>query len=389
MPLALPPLKLDHRPVVIIFRSPVFNSSETFVQAHATSLRRYQPLIVGLERKGNVVAALEGRVLFPETALERTQLRLFGPSPALVGRLRQFRPVIVHAHFGPDGVAALPLARALGIPLVTTLHGYEVSHSPRYLLTSGRLSWMRYALARRRLTRRGELFVAVSEALRRRALDQGYPGERTIAHLNGVDLSRFPPVRRRAEEGLILHVGRLVEKKGTGLLIEAVAQVSRALPRARLVIAGEGPMRPRLQAKAALLDLSERITFLGERSQAEVAEWMERAWLLAVPSLTAKDGDAEGLPTVIFEAAAAGLPVVASDHSGNSEGVRDGDTGFIVPEDDAGALAARMLDLLRSPPLRDRMAHAARTLAEARYDAVRQTGVLEAHYDRLIAERRR
>jgi len=271
---------------------------------------------------------------------------------------------------------------------VTTLHGYEVGRSPRNLLMSGRLSWMRYALSRRKLIRGGDLFVAVSEALRRRALDQGYPAERTITHLGGVDLNRFPPNREAAEEGLILHVGRLVEKKGSALLIEAFAEVSRAVPQARLAIAGDGPLRQRLEAIAAKLRLSDRIFFLGQQSQAEVAGWMERAWLLAVPSLTAKDGDAEGLPTVIFEAAAAGLPVVASDHGGIAEGVTDGGSGFVVPEGDAGALTARMLDLLRSPSLRERMGQAARLLAETRFDAVRQTAVLEGHYDRLVAARR-
>lgn len=385
MPAEPPPrLALDHRPVAAIFRSPIFNPSETFIQAHATSLRRYQPLIVGMRDKGNAVPALRGRILLADARLDGSRLAHFARPASMTARLRCFSPRLLHAHFGPDGLAALPLARALGIPLVTTLHGYEIGRSRFRMLTSGRLSWMRYALGRGALMKEGDLFLAVSDALRRRAIDQGYPAGRIVTHYNGVDLERFRGTGRPAEAGLVLHVCRLVEKKGTGLLVEAFAALKAAAPGARLVILGDGPLLSRLKEKAARLGLGNSVEFLGRRSQQDVADWMARAWLLAVPSITASDGDAEGLPTVLFEAAAGRLPVVASDHSGIPEAVVDGKTGFIVPEGEAGPLAARMLDLLRSPDLRSAMAGAARRLAEERFDAVRQVGLLEGHYDRLV-----
>ncbi|MEA3014738.1 MAG: colanic acid/amylovoran biosynthesis glycosyltransferase [Sphingomonadales bacterium] len=378
-----PPACAPTRPVVAIFRSPIFNASETFIRTHATSLRRFRPLIVGIEDRGNVPPSLDGHRVVPGSAAGRLRFRLFGPPPALVDRVRACAPVLLHAHFGPDGLAALPLARALGIPLVTTLHGYEVSRSELCLLTSRRLSWMRYALHGRRLMAGGDLFVAVSEALRRRAIARGYPPERTITHYNGVDLHRFDASGSRPDAGLILHVGRLVEKKGTSLLIEAFSAVRAVRPDAGLVVIGDGPLRPRLEEQAARMDLGDCVTFLGRRGEAEVAAWMRRAWLLAAPSITARDGDAEGLPTTVVEAAAASLPVVASDHSGTPEAVIDGRSGFLVPEGDAGALACRMLDLLASPLLRQSMAATARAVAEERFDALRQTRLLEDHYDRL------
>ena len=112
---------------------------------------------------------------------------------------------------------------------------------------------------------------------------------------------------------------------------------------------------------------------------------MKRAWLLAAPSLAAPDGDSEGLPTVICEAAAASLPVVASRHSGIPEGVVDGSTGWLVPEGDEAALADRLEDLLLDPAGRERMARAARALAERRFDAAVQMTALEVHYDRLVS----
>ncbi|MEA3062175.1 MAG: colanic acid/amylovoran biosynthesis glycosyltransferase [Sphingomonadales bacterium] len=363
----------DERPVAAIFRAPLFNGSETFVQAHAAGLRRYRAVVAGVEDKGNARAELRPSLIVePEGA----RLKLFGSAPRLLARLREVRPALVHAHFATDGLLALPLAEALGVPLVTTLHGFDVTRSRAALLRSGRPGWMRYAWLGRRLRARGALFVGVSDAIRRRALAQGFPAERTVTLLNGVDLARFEA--GTPEPGLVLHVGRLVEKKGTALLLRAFAEVARRRPEARLVIVGDGPLRARLERQAG-----ERVTFAGALPPEEVARWMGRAWLLAAPSVTAADGDSEGLPTVVCEAAAASLPVVASDHSGLPEAVVDGETGFIVPEGDAVALAERLETLLESPDLRARMAGTARRMAEERFDSVLQIAALEALYDRV------
>jgi len=356
-------------PVAAIFRSPLFNPSEGFVQAQAAALSRYRPLMVGLERKGNVLPALEGGILLAARPLAAR----LGSIGALAAQLRPHAPALVHAHFATDGLLALPLARALGIPLVTTLHGYDVHRTRARMLLSGRLSWMRYALLRRRLIEQGALFLAVSDALRRAALARGFPAERTVTHYVGIDLDRFGG--GEPEPGLILHVGRLVEKKGTAVLLDAVAR----LPGARLAILGDGPLRRDLERRAA--HLGARVKFLGARPAAEVAGWMRRAWLLAAPSVTAADGDAEGLPTVILEAAASSLPAVGTFHSGIPEAIADGETGFLVPERDADALAARIGALLASADLRHGMGLAARAMAGRRFDLGRQTALLEELYD--------
>ena len=216
------PFLSDPRPVVAIFRTPVFNASETFVRAHAAGLARYQPLVVGRLRKGHVPPELADRLLIPPD----------------LARLRAFRPALVHAHFATDGLRALPIAEALNVPLVTTLHGYDVHRSRAALLGSGRLSWMRYGLFGRRLQLRGDLFLAVSEAVRRRAIAQGFPAERVATHYNGVELGRFPQ-GGGGGGATILHVGRLVEKKGTAVLLRAFAIARAERPQARLTIVGD------------------------------------------------------------------------------------------------------------------------------------------------------
>ena len=367
-------MERDPRPVAAIFRSPLFNASETFVQTHAAALRRYRPLVVGLEAKGGVWPELADRLLVAGAG-EAAALRLLGVAGSLARRVAAERPRLVHAHFATDGLLALPLAEALGVPLVTTLHGFDVSRSRGALLASGRLSWIRYALAGARLRRRGALFLAVSDAIRAKALAAGFPPERIVTHRSGVDLARFGRTPA-PEPGLVLHVGRLVEKKGTALLLQAMASVD-----GRLVVIGDGPLRASLERQAA--GLGERVRFLGNLPPAEVADWMARAALLAAPSVTARDGDSEGLPTVVAEAAAASLPVVVSDHSGLPEAVVEGETGFIVPEGDAGALARALTDMLAFPDVRSRMAAAALALAKERFDAAKQAAALERLYDRV------
>jgi glycosyltransferase involved in cell wall biosynthesis len=364
----------DARPTVAVFRAPLFNPSETFVRAHIGALRRYRPLAVGLVAKGETDAPR-----FLLTSSERLALTLMGRAGAAAARLRAQAPALVHAHFGTDGLLALPLAEELRVPLVTTLHGHEVSRTRVRMLASGRLSWMRYALLRRRLIERGGLFLAVSEAVHRRALADGYPAERVITHANGVDTGFFSPSGVPPEPGLILHVGRLVEKKGTAALLDAVARTEDS----RLVVVGDGPLRPSLERRARRLGVEARVRFTGALPPNDVLGWMQRAWLLAAPSVTAGDGDSEGLPTVLCEAAAAGLPVVATRHSGIPEVVSEGETGLLSPERDVGLLARNLSLLLASPRMRESMAGAARRRALDRFDLARQAERLEGYYDYL------
>jgi glycosyltransferase involved in cell wall biosynthesis len=359
-----PPFDRDTRPVVAVFRAPLFNASETFVRAQATGLTRYQPLMIGREDKGNLPPELAGRVLLDPDAEQ----------------VRRYAPVLIHANFATDALSALPLAARLGVPLITSLRGYDVTRSNVALVLSGRLSWMKYAFRQRALQRRGALFLAVSEALRRRAIARGFPAARTRTHYNGVDLGRFPAGPGGPDT--ILFVGRLVEKKGVETLLQAFAIVRRERPEASLVIIGEGSLRSKLEALAG-----ESVRFLGDQAPEEVAAWMRRATVLAAPSVTARDGDAEGLPNVIVEAAASALPVVGTDHSGIPEAIVEGESGFIVPERDAGALAARLIIILGDSDLRGRMGAAARALAERSFDFERQMRRLEEIYDEVRAGR--
>jgi colanic acid/amylovoran biosynthesis glycosyltransferase len=376
------------RPVVAIFRSPLFNASETFVQAHGEGLERYRALFVGLEDKGHARPGLEHRRIFAASRWESLALRLLGNGGAMARRLADRDVRLVHAHFGTDGLLALPIARQLGVPLVTTLHGYDVSVSTARLLASGRLSWMRYALLRRRLASAGDLFLAVSEAVRQRAIAGGFPADRTITHYLGIDLATPFREPKAPEPGRILHVGRLVEKKGTKTLLDAFAGLRERRGDCRLIVVGDGPERIALERQAAMLGIAAAVAFRGTLSHDETLAEFARAWVLAAPSLTGRSGDAEGLPTVILEAAAAGVPTVATFHSGIPEAVVDGRTGFLVAENDSRALAERLEQVLGSLELRTGFGAAARFLAADRFDRRLQSARLESLYDGLLGQTR-
>jgi colanic acid/amylovoran biosynthesis glycosyltransferase len=267
-------------------------------------------------------------------------------------------PDVLHAHFGPVGamVEELRGAGVVAAPLVTTFYGYDVSRTP--------------ASAYRRLFSRGDAFLVLGESMRRRLLAMGAPPERVHVHPLGVDLSRFTPSGEPARDGAtleLLSIARLVPKKGIEYALRAVAVVARARPNVRYTIVGDGPLRGELESLARELDLGSAVRFTGWLTEPEVLAVARGTDLLLAPSVTSTDGDAEGTPLAIVEAAAMGLPVVASRHAGIPDVVNDGESAILVEERDVDALAAA-IDMLADPALRRRMGDAGRALVERRHD---------------------
>jgi colanic acid/amylovoran biosynthesis glycosyltransferase len=244
---------------------------------------------------------------------------------------------------------------------------------------------MNYPLFRGRLAREGSLFLCVSSFIRDRVLAMGFPEQRTRVHYTGVDVRAIRPRAADEEQPVILHVARLVEMKGTRYLIEAFAALSPQHPGAQLVIIGDGALRMSLQALTRSLGLFGKIIFLGALSHVHVLAWMRKATMLVLPSVRTGTGRMEGLGMVLLEAAATGVPVVATRVGGIPEGVLDGQTGFLVAERNAAALASSMTALLDSPPLRHRMGRQARRFVETRFDADALDETLEATYDSVLA----
>jgi glycosyltransferase involved in cell wall biosynthesis len=144
-------------------------------------------------------------------------------------------------------------------------------------------------------------------------------------------------------------VGRLVEKKAPHLTIEAFGRIAHQYPQAQLDIIGDGPLAGRCHALVQQLGLRERVHMHGVRSSEYVARLMGEVSLFVQHSLTAPNGDTEGLPVTILEAMASALPVVSTWHSGIPEAVRNGITGLLVEERDVEGMAASMATVLDNP----------------------------------------
>ncbi|HEX8916672.1 MAG TPA: glycosyltransferase [Humisphaera sp.] len=370
-----------------IFRLQLFKVSEPFVHSQAAGLRGYEPVFVGDTVFGPAPAGARCAVCRAAGAglLARRVLRTTGH---LRRALAPYRLDLLHAHFAVDAVYAVPLARRLGVPLVTTLHGFDVTRSTGSMIRSMRPALVNAVLWRRSVKRATARFLCVSDFIRRAAVARGFPPDKLVVHYIGIDTAALaPPPAASRDPALVVHVARLVEKKGTRVLLQAFARLAGPRGRAaRLVVVGDGPLRPALERAAADLGVAHRVSFLGSRPNAEVHDLFRRATLVAVPSVPSATGDAEGLPIVILEAQALGAPVVASDSGGIAEAVRDGRTGFLTRPHDADALSDRISAILESPDLADRLSRGARANVEREFDVRRQCQKLEGIYDDVRAE---
>jgi colanic acid/amylovoran biosynthesis glycosyltransferase len=279
---------------------------------------------------------------------------------------------VLIAHFGHVGLDALRLRDTgmLSGRLVTFFHGYDLSAFPA---ANGLRAYAD-------LFRRGELFLAISRRWQERLIEMGCPVTRTAVHHMGVDTARFR-FRLRApvagEATRVLSVGRLVEKKGLEVGLRAIARVAARHPGLEYTVAGEGPLRPRLERTVQELRLGGRVRFAGGLNRDGVVRELEQAHLFLAPSCTAADGDAEGIPVALMEAMSTGMPVVSTRHSGIPELVEDGVSGVLAPEGDVDAIAARLEDLVSAPQRWSSFGRAARAKIEAGFDAGRLT-------DRLV-----
>ena len=272
---------------------------------------------------------------------------------------------VVHAQFARGGALALPLARAMGARLVVTLHGGDVGKDK---------NWRHTVLARRwpAVLARTHRLICVSQAVADTAHRRGAPESLLTVLPIGVEMPPAPPDGPR--DGGFLFAGRFVEKKGIAVMAEAMRRLRAAGDMTPLVCAGDGPLRPVLEALARDVP---GIELAGWLDQDALAARMRTAQGLVVPSIVAAGGDAEGLPSVIPEAMARGCLVIASAWPGIAEVVTDGVTGLLSATGDADSLAAA-LRRASEPGLAPRVTAAAFAMAGERLNAIRQSARLEA-----------
>lgn len=239
--------------------------------------------------------------------------------------------------------------RRAGVRLYAHAHGADSTVMPRKRL------WRRRY---RHLFANADGIITPSRFIADRLMQIGCPQEKLHVSPCGILPERFTPSKR--ESGRLLVVGRFVEKKSPHLAIEAFARIAARFPGAQLDLVGDGPLMARCKALVAQENLSDRVVFHGYRSTEFVQGMMQNAAIFLQHSVTARNGDMEGLPVSVLEAMASALPVVATRHSGIPEAVIDGETGILVEEYDIESMAEAISSLLAEPRRAAKMGDAGR-----------------------------
>ena len=281
----------------------------------------------------------------------------------------------LHAHFASTAAAVTRLAaRLAGVSYSVTAHAKDIFHED--------IDPSRLAL---RLTD-AQAAITVSD-FNLAHLQRVAPQAEIHRVYNGLDLRRFPYVSPPRRSRDIVAVGRLVEKKGFGDLVEACALLARDGRDVRCQIVGEGPYEGDLRARVAEHGLEDSVALLGPRTQREVRELVQGSAVLAAPCVVGVDGNRDGLPTVLIESLALGTPAVATPLTGIPELLRDGETGLLVPQHDAPALAAALARILDDEVLASGLAERGRALVERCFDVDDAASRLrELTWDAALAE---
>lgn len=284
---------------------------------------------------------------------------------------------IVHCHYGDTGLHYGGMARLWEAPLVVSFYGYDCSSYPR---ARGQDVFAPLFSAANAVT-------SLSKHMDDRLRQLGCPAESLRRVPLAVDplpckYNRDQPTHARTGARL-LTVARLTEKKGIEFALRAVATVVSEFPGLRYDIIGDGPLRLKLAELATSLGLESNVHFSGFRTDQQVRAALCEADLFLLPSVTAADGDEEGTPTAIIEAAYDGLPVLSTLHAGIPELVVNGESGYLVPERDVAALGERLRLLLRSPERWAAMGNAGHQLVARNHTTTAVAGRLEQLYTQL------
>lgn len=373
---------------VLIFAERMLPSTQTFISLQVKALQSFVPQYVGLIPAEPSCALDQTPILLTadrsmKSRLRREGYRWTGLAPRYHERIRTFGANLLHAHFAEGASSAVAISSALRIPMVFHLRGgaemlpdEELRKHPFQLP---------YLLWRRKLWKHTSLFLCVSDFIRRKALQAGFPEKKLRVHYTGIDLSRFMPggEAESTDREMVLYVGRLVAYKGLDHLIRAIHEVRKSRPGTHLVVIGDGWFRRRAEALAK--EVQVPCKFLGEQPAAAVRKWMSRARVFCLPSLTLPDGMSEAFGNVFTEAQAMGLPVVSYRHGGIPETMRERETGLLADEGNEEQLAACLARYLTDDGLWRHSRETGMTWVRENFDVFRQTAKLEGVYEEVLA----
>ena len=354
---------------------------ETFVRAHIERLQDVELVLMGgslpeTDADGNwlmgitkwdLFVAFLRRVLFKQDRKALLRRRI-------MQLLREHRVEVVLAEYGVTAVEMLPCCMALGIPLVTHFHGFDVFDRDVVKRMGNYQALLKH----------GAGSVVVSGPMEKRILELGAPPDRVLLNRCGVDLDRFAAADPGSAPPVFVSVGRFAHTKSPNLLLAAFRRVVQVRPQAKLVMVGDGPLWESCVHYVKAEGLTGHVELAGRLDHASVAKLMANARAFVQHSITALNGDAEGTPVAVLEAMSAGLPVIATRHMGIGETVVDGETGSLCEEYDVEVMARNMIAVIDDPALAGRMGAAGRKRAMELYGMDKSVQRLQDLLERTV-----
>ncbi len=303
--------------------------------------------------------------------------------------IRKENADLLHAHFGSFGAKLVDLKKDVGLPMVVSFYGDDASSYP------ARPEW---ASLYQLMFKYVEGFIAICDDMKQKLVSFGCSEEKIhIAHV-ATDLEKYSYKKRETEKKgteekpvEYLMVATFTEKKGHRILIPAFANLLKQRQHAKLTVIGFGPLKESIKQIVTDYGLDEKVTIIDTANHPDFfslfVENLHSKDIFVHPSLTTEDGDAEGTPTVIMAASAAGMPVISTWHAGIPEVVEDKVTGYLVAEKDVSALTKRMVMLYDQPGLWNNMGSAGRKKMEEEFSRKALNNSLQNIYTSVLQKK--
>lgn len=322
-----------------IVRTDQFVYSETFIEDHIKHISKNTTIVHGepypfFDKDKKCIIEpqfIKSSILSQETYIE-----------AFTHFLNKNKFDVILAEFGTVAAKIFKACEQSETPYVVHFHGYDATSVP---------TLHQFKREYHAFFQSAAALVVVSKAMRDKILECGAPKEKIILNPYGVDISREDLACPENSQPIFLAVGRFVEKKSPHRTIQAFSKTAKAFPHARLIMVGDGPLLNSCQELAENLNILNQVQFAGIHSRRSVAKLMRQSRAFVQHSITATNGDTEGLPLAILEAGAAGLPVISTRHAGIPDAVIEGENGFLVNEGDVETMSEAMLSIAKSPKL--------------------------------------
>ena len=385
----MPPRSQSKSNVVLHFNRCFFERTQTFVYSQIMGLQRWQPALVCGEIQNPAEFPTDGLLTLDAYPRRNSLKGLYAKVLRKAGlrdlifeeALATAKPRLVHAHFGPNGVDAVMPCHQTGVPFITSFYGLD-SAPPES--ENGRKLKGGYE----RLFASAKFILVEGPCIAKRMQQEwSCPAEKIRILRISIPVEQIIPreVTLNGQRPVkLLFCGRLIEKKGLGILVEALGSLGAQAKDYQLRIIGDGPLRERLETRIKALGLQDNVQFLGAQPRPQFWHELANCHLFVAPSVTARDGDTEGgAPTVLLEAQAAGVPLVTTNHADIPFVVVPGESAFLAKEGDAGSLAQALTEAVNQSARWPQMGAVGRKHVLASHSVESVCWQLEAIYDEV------